>query len=533
MIEYQDNPNNIENRVLAEVFVPTSVVTNAPNSCDNTSDMDKKYINATNVAPSNDGFLRRSDVSFLVSNFESQIIFSERNPIADVISNFGEEDFRNSVNATNLFFYRAKNPIAPQAKIDFLQYPNIEFRLNQGTSITSVEIAEFTISNFFTPQSLTQEYIENPSVTLRQWDNFYNSSFSKSSLGSFCALAPTIFGAVAGFFTLAQDLAGKISDFIGKITNFSIASLLDNLKNQISKIIDKSIENIKNIVENFNVGNIISKVQTFTVESILAIALQIKDEALSFFSEENIKAFKEKVNGLLAYAINIFKNPSLEEIQYLIYRFCTFIEQVEGLIDSVKAPLDSFASNFNSSYDSIRTTSAMNTTRAIQSGALRFDSQTRKSQTDSMQDRTRATGTSNPQPVSEQDIEGVTSWNGGKGDNRIKMGPGLQSNRMGIEGWIRVSPTARIYLMRVQKRFGKVLTVTSGYRSPAYNKSIDGAKNSKHMDGTAFDITWSGINTQNREEFINIAYEEGFLGIGRYGNRFVHIDLGPKRNWGS
>jgi len=104
---------------------------------------------------------------------------------------------------------------------------------------------------------------------------------------------------------------------------------------------------------------------------------------------------------------------------------------------------------------------------------------------------------------------------------------------MGEEGWTRIDVKARVLLMRVQARFGRRLQVNSGYRSPAYNARVGGAGNSQHMSGMALDIFWNGINTQNREDFIRIAREEGFRGIGRYGTRFVHIDLGPVRNWGN
>lgn len=525
---------NSANSITAQRFVPTSVLVNASDPCKDELDNLAPYREATFVPPSNDGLLRRNNIDSLISNFESQIVATQSTAIEEIVSVYGEADFKESVSKTNIFFYRAKNPVAPFAPIDFSQYPNLEFRLDQGTSITPIEVAEFTKSNFFTPISLLQEYRENPSRALRQWDNYYNNNFSKSSLGSFCALAPTIFGAISGFFTLAQDLAGRINDFIGKIKNFSVAGLIDNLKNQIKKVVDKVIENVKNIIEKFSIQNIMAQVQTFVNETIVTRAMQIKEEVMSFFSEENIKKFKEKIDGLIAYAINLFKNPSLEEIQYLIYRFCSFIEQVEVLINGVKAPLDNFANNFDSAFNAVSSAGSINTIRAIQSGALRFDSETRRIVTDDIQGRTRATGTSNPAPVAQADVEGVTSWNNGRGDGRIRFGPGLQPGRMGEEGWIRVSPTARVYLMRVQARFGRQLQVNSGYRSPEYNARQPGsARRSKHMDGTALDITWTGMTIQNREEFINIAFEEGFLGIGRYGTRFVHIDLGPRRSWGS
>jgi len=76
------------------------------------------------------------------------------------------------------------------------------------------------------------------------------------------------------------------------------------------------------------------------------------------------------------------------------------------------------------------------------------------------------------------------------------------------------------------------LQINSGYRSPEYNARRGGATRSKHMDGTALDVTWNGYNEETRRNFIQIAQEEGFLGIGIY-NSFTHVDLGPRRRWGS
>lgn len=46
------------------------------------------------------------------------------------------------------------------------------------------------------------------------------------------------------------------------------------------------------------------------------------------------------------------------------------------------------------------------------------------------------------------------------------------------------------------------ITVTSGYRSPALNKAVKGAKSSQHMKGQAADIR--GINCSNAELFNQI-----------------------------
>lgn len=484
-------------------------------------------------------------IETLVKQFETNIVSSQSNTLNNIIASYGKEAFDNSVIDINRFLHTLnKQDGASQLKLrdgtlvsvtpfDLKNYSALNDRIIQGTSITPVEVAEFMNQFLSSPFTVQNNLLSNQEGLLSQLNGYYNDSFTQSSMGSFCALAPSIFGAVAGFFGAVGALAGKINDLIGKIQDFSVAALIDQLKKKITQVVDQVIEKVKSIVENFSIANVMANVETFVNENIIGRALELKEKALSFFSEENLKKFKEKIEGLVGYALGVFKNPSLEEIQFLVYRFCSFIGNVENIINQIKAPLDNFQSSFNESFDAIRSNSGINTARAIQSGALRFDSQTRRTSIDEMQGRTRATGTSNPAPVETRDVEGVTSWNNGRGDSKIRFGPGLQSGSMGEEGWTRVDTRARVYLMRVQERFGRQLQVNSGYRSPAYNASIGGASRSKHMGGQALDISWNGMSIQTREEFINIAYEEGFLGIGRYGTRFVHIDLGPRRTWGS
>jgi uncharacterized protein YcbK (DUF882 family) len=73
------------------------------------------------------------------------------------------------------------------------------------------------------------------------------------------------------------------------------------------------------------------------------------------------------------------------------------------------------------------------------------------------------------------------------------------------------------------------LPLTSGYRSRAYNESIEGAAtNSPHMGGIAVDI---GVDPSDkdsvglRKTLADLAYDFGFGGIAT-GYGFVHIDSG-------
>ena len=67
----------------------------------------------------------------------------------------------------------------------------------------------------------------------------------------------------------------------------------------------------------------------------------------------------------------------------------------------------------------------------------------------------------------------------------------------------------------------------SAYRTPEQNRLAGGVKNSMHLKGIAFDVI---VPMSNRETFYTCAKESGFTAFG-WGNRAVHIDMGPKRWW--
>ncbi|WCR10989.1 DUF882 domain-containing protein [Paracoccus stylophorae] len=85
-------------------------------------------------------------------------------------------------------------------------------------------------------------------------------------------------------------------------------------------------------------------------------------------------------------------------------------------------------------------------------------------------------------------------------------------------------------LQELRVTLGKPLIVTSAYRSPEHNRKVGGAKGSKHLEGSAFDISMANHDPAS---FIAAARKAGFKGIGTYPrSNFVHIDTGPARSWG-
>lgn len=97
-------------------------------------------------------------------------------------------------------------------------------------------------------------------------------------------------------------------------------------------------------------------------------------------------------------------------------------------------------------------------------------------------------------------------------------------------GQLKLVPEALDKLQALRDRLGKPLIVRSAYRSPEHNRAVGGAKASKHMEGTAFDISMAN---HDPVAFEAAAREVGFLGFGYYPRSdFLHIDLGPARTWG-
>ena len=97
----------------------------------------------------------------------------------------------------------------------------------------------------------------------------------------------------------------------------------------------------------------------------------------------------------------------------------------------------------------------------------------------------------------------------------------------------RIRTDLKNKLIRLARDWGQTLVITSAYRSPSYNESLNGAaKNSLHMQGMACDIVMSNYSNSDRIVFIEKAIQNGLTGIGVY-NTFIHVDIGGKRCWGS
>ena len=94
---------------------------------------------------------------------------------------------------------------------------------------------------------------------------------------------------------------------------------------------------------------------------------------------------------------------------------------------------------------------------------------------------------------------------------------------------ILVDEALVLLLQCIREHFGKAVTITSGYRTPAHNAKVGGSKSSQHLLGRAADIRVAGVSVEDVA-----AYAESLMpdwgGVGRYpvkagrATGWVHVD---------
>lgn len=93
-----------------------------------------------------------------------------------------------------------------------------------------------------------------------------------------------------------------------------------------------------------------------------------------------------------------------------------------------------------------------------------------------------------------------------------------------------ISPRLMHVLDAIRSVIGQPIYVNSGYRCPVHNANVGGVPNSQHVDGTAADLTYDGIDV---DYLARVAEECGADGIGKYWSQgFVHVDVrGYSARW--
>lgn len=80
-------------------------------------------------------------------------------------------------------------------------------------------------------------------------------------------------------------------------------------------------------------------------------------------------------------------------------------------------------------------------------------------------------------------------------------------------------------LQVLRTKYGKPMTITSGYRSPNHSIEKRKVRPGTHSQGVAADIYCTGLD---KYRLVKLAFELGFTGIG-IDKSFVHLDVSRER----
>ena len=448
---------------------------------------------------------------------------------------------------------------------DIDAYPLLKDRMLLAKPITGIECAQFMEDYLYNPSSLGRAQDTDRQKLLRNLNDFYNGSWINSIMGGFCGAIGSIFGAAMALF----DMIGKIGDFINsalaaiqklknlkdslkaKFEAIKVKALIEAIKKKIVDAIKEKWRTVVDAVENFSLDTLISDIETRVKEVSDSVRQKIKtevDRVKEILNDENRDTFLKKVEGLIDYAVERFANPSLKAVELLVYRMCGFAVSVEGIIEGVKERLQQIMDNFKDSQEEAKNSSAQATAEAVKAGAVRVSDEVRKEGINSMAERCRQASRDSStesddnggpptvittEPLTNQEIDGIPTWEELlKGPvNNLYINPGSNiATRMGRDAWSDryVPMEAKVKLMRLAESWGSTLTILSAYRSPAYNRKVGGNSKSLHMKGVAFDVSFSGSGSLQRQfEFVEMAREAGWHAAGFYPSQsFVHVDIG-------
>jgi len=425
-------------------------------------------------------------------------------------------------------------------------YPNLSDRLNQLPFITTAELIGFYDYSYINQDHFSAYLtVANPTNLLKTLDFFYSAdNISQSSMGSFCSLVTGVFAKfdkLQGIFSDIKSFVGDFTDIVNSIREFSLSklsarALIESLKKRILRLVDKLVESIKAKLANLLATIGIDEEFIYNTKAISKKIIDLKTKAEDFFSDLSVENIKKTVSALISYASSTFENLDLEEAQFLILRFCSFIGEMEQLFNSFLNPFKDLQRSYDSSLTVLRSAGNLATAGAIAAGATRFDnsqinagafavnnipsSRYSGSQTPTGNGNARSLP---PRPrrvvnVTTQELQEIASTGFSyeavlSGNSYIRYRPGPQSAAMGSAGWNNVLLTEKVMLLRLAKRWGSTIVINSAWRT-------FGAENSWHKSGQAFDIS---LPPNRHDTFARMAVEEGFGGFGSYPT-FIHID---------
>ena len=465
---------------------------------------------------------------------------AETNPLSKAVNLYG-----NDLNLSSDYL----NGLLRQRIGSLDSYPDLQGRWERG-NISQLETADFLQTYNYTPTGCINE--NDYQRLARNLDSYYKNDFSTSLLGGFCDRFDSLFTSIDAFFDLigeVEAVIGQILDIAAKIRSYDgikdlsvaalIRKLIADIKKKITDVIDAVFNEVRDMIDNFDPASITEGFETFVDSKVVKGIMTVREQTCAFFTEENKKGIKDKIGGLIDYAVSLFESPGIEEIQYLIARICALAANVEALVRDINKPLNDYTNRYSTIVNRLQTISRINESSAIRAGAIRYSPTTRQEVINRLEGQWTATGgdvitntgedPQNIPPITAADYRDLPRCGNvfAGNDTDIGLGPDGSVNHfdakegVGIYGYTRVDLDVKVYLKRLRLLTGSKLIITNGYVSKAYNTKQKWAEDNSHLSGMVVDIKKDMANVP---KFLEDAFKVGFKYIKEYDD-FIHLDL--------
>ena len=503
---------------------------------DDQTTLNKLALTKLNVVDS-EGRFNLSQIDAITEELAKNILLeAETNPLIVAKNKYGDGIYT----ATDYL-----NGLLRQQIGSLTQFPDLDARWTKG-NISSLETADFLKAYNYTPSGFTEE--SDSQKLARNLDSYYKNDFSSSILGGFCDRFESVFASIDAFFDLigvVEGLIADVLDFVDKVRTYDglkdltakgvIEKLIRQIKKKIEDVINKIFAEVEDMVDNFDPSKITEGFETYVDKSVVKGIMTTREQMCALFTDENKKDIKDKVLGLIDYAVSLFESPGIEEIQFIIARVCAMAANIEALIRDINSPLDNYANRYGQIVNRLKNISNVNSGNAIAAGAIRFSPTTRQSVINRLEGRwTKPDGKSitntgkaptNIVPITAKDYKDLPRCgNVFKGTDTVFGVEGDsfdEKDGIGIYAYTRVDLDVKVYLKRVQKLTGSKLIIVDGWVSKAYNKKIKGDEQNSHLSGLVVDVK---KDMADPAKFIKDAYLNGFKYVKEY-DTHIHLDI--------
>lgn len=414
---------------------------------------------------------------------------------------------------------------------NLVKYPDLSERINRG-NVGALEFVDFMEETNYTPPVIDGQLTLGTDNLLFQLDGYYKNTFSNSILGGFCKQIEGVFGAIDAFFDIVDTIQGFISDalsFITRIKNNSFfkdvkekglaEALIKVIKRKIIDVIEQTWRKVAETIRNFNLLNYVNCAENFINENIAKRGRQIQDDAEAIMNDDNKETLKDRIEKLFDYAVSLFDRKGLAEIQYLVLRFCSFISNIEALINEVKRPSQNFALKYEQIVNRLGRASNSASALFVKRGAKRYPTAVRKQNAEILKEKWSAGVTAaetgdesensyptpsgkkpkSPPAVTCKEINNIPTFKviESGGSNIFAFPNGKEGFCDGESAWKEMDCNFVVKIMRVQAVIGKTFNITSAWRSSQCNKNVGGVEGSWHMAKKAFDISTNNLNSDD------------------------------------